>query len=379
MRKSLIISLLIGIIFIPGIRAQTSSLIVKTSVTEEVKNQFKNSGRIFLFVTSSRGREPRFNSWPNKSNKIFATNLENWDTNESFIFNSSVDLVKSIDISLNEMPNGKYRIQVLWDQDTKESRINAPGNLYSEVISVDLSENKILELPLTKIVDQTKLADHKFLKEVDFKSHMLSEWWDKEMRVKAAVLLPGGFFDNPDKKYPVRYNIAGYGGRYTRANRYVERDTTFLNWWFSDEAPQIINVFLDGEGPFGDSYQLDSENNGPFGTALTQELIPHIEKKYRGLGTPESRFVDGCSTGGWVSLALQLFYPDFFNGCFSYNPDPVDFEHCQLINIYNDKNAYYNEHGYLRPIVRDVYGEPVVSQKDFILSMAIFNFSIEVA
>ena len=186
------------------------------------------------------------------------------------------------------------------------------------------------------------------------------------MRIKAAVLLPSGFFDNPDKKYPVRYNVAGYGGRYTRANRYVKYDKQFLEWWLSDDSPQIINVYLDGEGPFGDCYQLDSENSGPYGTALTKEVIPYIEKKYRGIGTPESRFVDGCSTGGWVSLALQLFYPDFFNGCFSYSADPVDFEYFQLVDIYDDDNAFINEHGYLRPLVRDITGQPVVSLKDFV-------------
>jgi S-formylglutathione hydrolase FrmB len=84
------------------------------------------------------------------------------------------------------------------------------------------------------------------------------------------------------------------------------------------------------------------------------------------MGTPGSRFVEGCSTGGWVSLALQLFYPDFFGGCFSYSPDQVDFENCQLINIYKDKNAFYNEYGYLRPIMREVSGEPILSHKDFI-------------
>ncbi|HSH18998.1 MAG TPA: alpha/beta hydrolase-fold protein, partial [Draconibacterium sp.] len=272
--------------------------------------------------------------------------------------------VKSIDISLDNIPEGKYKIQVLWDQDTNESRINAPGNLYSEAISVDISsENKIVELNLTKVIQATQLAEHKLLKEINIKSDVLSKWWGKEMRLKAAIVLPNNFDQQADKKYPVRYNIAGYGGRYTRASRFLRN----MDWWTSDEAPEILSVYLDGEGPFGDCYQLNSENSGPYGTALIEELIPYIEKEYRGIGTPESRFVEGCSTGGWVSLALQLFYPDFFGGCFSYSPDQVDFENCQLINIYKDKNAFYNEHDYLRPIVRDVSGEPILSQKDFIL------------
>ena len=156
------------------------------------------------------------------------------------------------------------------------------------------------------------------------------------MRLKAAVFLPKSFFDEPGKKYPVRYNVAGYGGD-TPAHQECCGN---IDWWLSEEAPEIFNVFLDGYGPFGDCYQLNSENSGPYGTALTEELIPYIEKEFRGLGTPESRFVEGCSTGGWVSLALQLIYPDFFGGCFSYSPDPVDFNNFQLINIYKDENAF---------------------------------------
>jgi hypothetical protein len=362
MKKDIVALLIFSFLYNATILAQTSSLQISTSVSKEILNDFQASGRIFLFIGSSNNREPRFNTWPNKNNLIFATNLENWEAGKTFTFDGSAQLVKSVNVSLNNIPNGKYSIQILWDQDIKESRINAPGNLYSEAITVDLSENKTIELPLTKIIEPAKLAENKLLKEVDIKSEVLSKWWGKEMHLKAAVILPRNFFENTDQKYAVRYNIAGYGGRYTRASRFLRN----MDWWTSDEAPEILNVYLDGEGPFGDCYQLDSENSGPYGTALVNELIPFIEKEFRGIGTPESRFVEGCSTGGWVSLALQIFYPDFFGGCFSYSPDQVDFENCQLINIYKDENAFYNEFDYLRPIVRDVTGEPMISQKDFI-------------
>ncbi len=346
--------------------AQTGSLTVKTRIAEEIQNDFKSSGRIFLFVSSSMMSEPRRNTWPNKSNKIFATNIENWNPKSVFTFDAATELTKSVEISLGELPHGSYTVQVLWDQDREESQINASGNLYSESVRIEFHGDESLELPLKFKIEPQQLAEHPLLKEVEYRSPVLSEWWNKEMRIKAAVLLPSSFYNEPNRRYPVRYNIAGYGGRFTRANRFVQWDQSFLNWWQSDEAPQIINVFLDGEGPFGDCYQLDSENSGPYGTALIEELIPLIEIQFRGVGTPETRFLDGCSTGGWVSLALQLFYPDFFGGCFSYSPDPVDFENFQLINIYRDENAFINEHGYLRPIVRDISGEPVVSQKDFI-------------
>src|SRR5258706_118479 len=139
-----------------------------------------------------------------------------------------------------------------------------------------------------------------------------------------------------------------------------------MDWWQYDEAPQVINVFLDGEGPFGDSYQMDYDNSGPYGYSLIHEVIPYIEKTYRGTNSSTTRFVDGCSTGGWVSLGLQLYYPDAFNGVFSYSPDAIEFENYQLINIYKDENAFVNEYGYVRPVMREVSGEPMLSLKDFI-------------
>jgi Putative esterase len=102
---------------------------------------------------------------------------------------------------------------------------------------------------------------------------------------------------------------------------------------------------------------VNSDNNGPYGDAITQELIPHVEKTYRGIGAGYARVIDGASTGGWVSLALQVFYPDIFNGCWSHAPDPVDFRAYELINIYDDANAYVNGHGFERAACRDVNGE----------------------
>jgi enterochelin esterase-like enzyme len=203
------------------------------------------------------------------------------------------------------------------------------------------------------------LLSHPLLQEINLESGLLTKFWKKPMTVKAAVLLPAGYAENPDKKYPVRYNVAGYGGRYTRVNRLMKNEE-FTTWWTSGEAPEIITVFLDGSGPYGDSYQLNSDNSGPYGDVLTREIIPAIDGTYRTEGTT-GRYTDGCSTGGWVSLALQLYYPDKFAGCWSYSPDPVSFYRTQLINIYEDENAFVNSKGYERPSKRDRYGEPELS------------------
>jgi enterochelin esterase-like enzyme len=206
-----------------------------------------------------------------------------------------------------------------------------------------------------------ELIQHKLLEDFSYESPVLTAFNGKPTVLKAAVLLPSGYAKNKKSSYPVRYNIAGYGGRYTRVNRLL-KDDEFNTWWTSKEAPQVITVFLNGEGPFGDPYQLNSENSGPYGDALIEEIIPAIDAKYRTQGV-SGRFTDGCSTGGWVSLALQLIYPDDFSGCYSYSPDPVSFHRMQLIDIYEDENAFINKHGYERPSKRDRYGEPAFSIK----------------
>lgn len=101
-------------------------------------------------------------------------------------------------------------------------------------------------------------------------------------------------------------------GRYTAINGLIN-NKDFTDWWFTKTAPQIIYVFLDSQGPYGDTYQVDSENNGPCGKALTEELIPEIEKQVRYKADSKMRFLTGNLTGGWVSLALQILYPDFFD------------------------------------------------------------------
>jgi enterochelin esterase-like enzyme len=363
--KKLVFFFLIVFISLITQAQDTYELKLNISVSKELHNQFEKNGRLFVFLSENPWGQPRYRLWPSRGNHIFATNIKDWDPGNTISMNSNTDYIRTPEFDLENIPEGTYYLQILWDQDRIESRPNAPGNLYSTVEKTELTKDLSINVALSKVVASRGFIDHDFVKLVEIESKFLSDWWDKPITLKASVLLPSGYFENPSKQYPVRYNIAGYGGRYTRVSLLIKRDSVFNNWWFSGEAPQIINVFLDGEGPFGDSYQLDSENNGPYGEALTKELIPFIEKEFRGIGTPDSRFLDGCSTGGWVSLALQIFYPEFFNGAWSYSPDAIDFENFQLINIYKDENAFINEWGNERPVMRDITGDPMLTMKDF--------------
>jgi S-formylglutathione hydrolase FrmB len=367
--RALLIFLLIAGEACNGYSQQGSSPFHATiTISEELRPYFKPDGRLFIFFGKSSYAEPRTQTWPgpwNQGGQFFAVNLTGLKADEPIELNGSEGWIGTASWKLPELPEGEYRVQMLWDQDLEESGINAPGNLYSTVATVETGSTTELTLELDQRIGERRVVTHPLVREVDLISDTLSAWWGHPVHVKASILLPSGYQEGAGIAYPIRYNVAGYGGRYTRVNQ-LAGDDNFMEWWSSDEAPRVVNVFLDGEGPFGDSYQMDSENSGPYGYSLIHELIPHIESLYRGSSTAETRFVDGCSTGGWVSLALQLYYPDQFNGTFSYSPDAIDFSNYQLINIYRDENAFVNEYGLTRPIMRDVMGEPMVSWADFI-------------
>lgn len=341
------------------------SLTINLSVSENVKESFNTEGRLYVFLNQNPAVEPMQQTWPipGRKSHIFAINRTGFSPEATITLDPDAGWTKTTDWTFDNIPEGEYNIQVLWDQDISESRINAPGNLHSEKQRISVTKPTEINLTIDQVIGERELAKFDLLHLVDFKSDTLSSWWEKPVHLKASVLLPENY--DPAESYPIRYNIAGYGGRYTRVNNLVN-NAEFTEWWRSDEAPRVINVFLDGEGPFGDSYQMDSENSGPYGHALIYELIPHIESEYRGTDSPKTRFVDGCSTGGWVSLGLQLYYPDFFNGVFSYSPDAIEFENYQLINIYKDENAFVNEFGYERPVMRSTAGEPMISLREFI-------------
>src|SRR5205823_3785308 len=137
----------------------------------------------------------------------------------------------------------------------------------------------------------------KFLK---LRSELLSKFHGRPMYLRAAVVLPPDFEREPERHYPLHVVIGGYGTRFTAARNMGQRNPA--------DGPRMLTLLLDGAGPYGDPYQVNSANNGPYGDAVTRELIPHVEQTYRGVGRPHARFLSGASTGGWVSLALQIFY-----------------------------------------------------------------------
>jgi S-formylglutathione hydrolase FrmB len=261
---------------------------------------------------------------------------------------------------LRELRPGNYAVQALLHTNPDLNTPNAPGDLYSPVTTVQLDPAKdaAIRLELSQVVpEETLPPDSDLTRYLKIRSPLLSKFHGRPIHLRAGVILPREFARQPERRYPVRVHIGGYASRFTDVGPMMSPGSGFQRVWMADDTPPLILIHLDGAGPLGDPYQVDSDNHGPYGAAITRELIPYVEEKFRGIGNGRARVLDGGSTGGWVALALQIFYPDFFNGAWAFCPDSVDFRSFQLVNIYDDANAYIGRHGFERPAARDVSGD----------------------
>jgi Putative esterase len=318
------------------------------------------AGRLFVVMSRNSQREPRLTIGQTglDASPVCARDITKYGPGNTGVIDETCAAFP-ID-SLAKLPAGDYYVQALFDSNVDLKSVNAPGNLYSEAqkIHLDPSRGSTVKIELThKVPDEQLPVDSEYIKYVKIQSTLLSKFHGRPIYLRAGVILPRGFDSDSARHYPLRVHIGGYGDRFTNVQRMMREGSAFRSNWLADDTPRMVLLHLDGDGPYGDCYQVNSDNNGPYGDAITQELIPYIEQKFRCIGQPWARVLDGGSTGGWVSLALQIFYPDFFNGTWSGFPDGVDFRAFQLINIYDDDNAYVNRHGFERPSARDLTGE----------------------
>jgi len=331
------------------------------------------AGRVILVIARLERPEPRFQIGPNTA-PIFGVDAESLQpghpvTIDQNTFGHPVD-------SLLQLPAGDYYIQAMLNVYTKCQRSDgrtlwvhwdmggrflnvSPGNLYSDVqkVRLDPAVGYKVNLLLNRVIppaDQPK--DTKWIKHIQIKSELLSKFWGVPVYLGATVILPKGYDDRTDVRYPVVY-AQGYVGSPAfyfnedpnsakqqeglRASSNVQPGYEFFQEWTSERFPRFLLVtFVEPCPFFPDGYGVNSANNGPYGDAVTQELIPYVEKQFRAIGKPHARLLEGASTGGWESLSLQVKHPDFFGGAWIYNPDPIDFRRYLLVNIYEDENAF---------------------------------------
>jgi hypothetical protein len=340
-------------------------------------------GRVLLVVARSDKPEARFQVGPGlRSQPLFGVDVEALRPGQPAIVDPAT---RGWPLeSIRQIPPGDYVVQAVLNVYTTFTRADghtikahmdqwegqrwnqSPGNLVSEPqkVHVDPGSSTPVRIALTRRLPPIDPPeDTKFVKHVKFRSDILSRWWGRDVFLGAIVILPEGFDEHPNARYPVAYDH-GHFQRSARAEAF-----RFQQQGVPGALGHFLIVIMQHPTPFyDDSYAVNSANNGPYGDGLTQELIPRVEKQFRAIGEPWARTLFGGSTGGWESLAWQVFYPDLFNGTWTFCPDPVDFRYFQLVNIYQDRNAFYPNGDWktepVRPSVRGVDDQVQMSQKD---------------
>ncbi len=316
--------------------------------------------RLIVVLAKGEGGEPRYAIEPGGMNSpvVIGRDVRGLDAGSIAVLDERCTRFPFD--RLSQIPAGDYAVQALLHRNRDLNLLNAPGDLYSRTAHVRIrsEESTAIDLELTESVPEESFpVETELVKFVRLRSRLLSAFHGRPIDLRAGIILPRDHGRDPGRRYPLRVHIGGYGSRFTGVGGMMTAGSPFRAAWLANDAPRMILLHLDGAGPLGDPYQIDSANHGPYGAALTQELIPHVERLYGGRGDGKSRVLDGGSTGGWVALALQVFYPDFFNGAWSFCPDSVDFHSFQLVNIYDDENAYVNSRGFERPGARETSGE----------------------
>ncbi|PCC74132.1 hypothetical protein SAMN02745121_08485 [Nannocystis exedens] len=353
-------------------------------------------GRLLVLLAAGGEQEPRFMVGDDDHTaQVFGLDVEGWPSGQPIALAGDVAGYPLADWAA--LPAGEYRAQAVLhryetfrradghvvslppDRGEGQQWNRAPGNLISAPQHVRIEPGGATELALE--LDQVisplpPVTDTRLLRHVELESPLLTTFWGRSTKLGARVLLPEGWDTHPEARYPLMIyhshfgrELAGYRetppdpglppvdreglarecpnghgpacARLGYERMVQEAGYRFHQQWTGPDFPRVILVQLEHANPYyDDSYAVNSQNLGPYGDAITHELVPHLEQQFRGLGA-WARGLYGGSTGGWEAIAAQVLYPDEYNGAVGNCPDPLDFRAYVTIDIYADENAYY--------------------------------------
>lgn len=355
-------------------------------------------GRLFVIVSRNGKTGPRFQIDIIDGTPFWGTDVSGMRPGQSVTVGTGAGVYGYPLRSMADLPPGRYDVQAFLNVYTTFHRSDgsvvqlhmpcgdggffwdSPGNLYSSVQRMTLGPNAgTIDLRLTHRIapsdpvppggtcQQGNPVDSPHVKHVKIKSTLLTRFWGRPMYLGANILLPEGYDPASDTRYPVIYQQT----HFPVDNPFGFREdlgNAFSRWWVSFSAPRVIVVDIRHENPyFDDSYAVNSANLGPYGDAITKELIPYVQAHFKTIDSRWARGLTGDSTGGWEALAQQIFYPHLYSGTWSICPDPVSFQFHQAVNIYRDRNAYWQVHDWVkvpRPSAREVSGDTIWTMEE---------------
>jgi enterochelin esterase-like enzyme len=372
---------------------------IEVSFSREVRATAAD-GRVIVIISKSMQGEPRFQAaWGLQTQQLFGLTVDGLRPGDVATLDASATGYPLR--SLKDLPPGAYNVQAVlhlyetfhradghtvklpMDDGEGQHWNTSPGNLLSKPMTVNVAADSVVKIEMTEMIPPIELPkDTKYVRHLRMESKLLSKFWGRPMHLGAIVLVPEGFDEHPQQHYPVAFLQGHFPAAFPRfresppepglkgpAKARADAAYRFYQEWASGRLPKMLIVETQHPTPYyDDSYGVNTANSGPYGDALTQELYPALEKKFRAIGEPWARVVFGGSTGGWMTLAQQIFYPEYFGGAWGFCPDPVDFHAFQLINVYKDRNAFFDEGPWLnipRPLGRLPDGHTLMTMEDF--------------
>ncbi|MGA8937528.1 MAG: hypothetical protein WB439_00025 [Acidobacteriaceae bacterium] len=368
-------------------------------------------GRLMVLLSTDAGSEPRMQIDDTmKSAQVFGVTVDGMKPGQVVVMGDGAGVAGYPRAGLKDVPPGDYYVQAVLnvyetfhrgdgsvvklsaDRGEGKQWSLAPGNLYSKPVRVHVGPGTRLTISMDLVMPAIKPeVDTKYIRHIRIQSALLTKFWGTPMYLSAVVMVPWGFDEHPAAHFPLmvaedhfvadfddfrttppdpnlkpdyseRFHLAGY-------NR-IQQEEAYKNYleWIKPGTPRMLIVKLQHANPYyDDSYAVNSANLGPYGDAIETELIPAIEKKFRGIGAGWARFLYGGSTGGWESLAVQMFYPEDYNGAFVACPDPVDFHAFETADLYDQDNLFYLQGVNKRveqPAMRNYLGQTLISMRD---------------
>ncbi len=264
------------------------------------------------------------------------------------------------------LPSGIYEAQAVLDVDHNYNyKGRDPDDWVSPVVMLagwkpGVGTEPVLSLDRRVIEDPQRAAAFAKLKQAatadvaqydEMESPLLTRFWGRPARIRAWVILPPTYATHANETYPTVYWTHGFGGDIDGA---LVSGLRIYERMKAGKMPPMIWVMLNESIAQGTHEFADSVNDGPWGTALTTEFIPHLEQKFRMDAKPTGRLLNGHSSGGWATLQLQINYPKVFGGTWSTSPDPSDFHDFTNVDLYAaNANLYRTSDGSPVPIMRD--------------------------
>lgn len=309
----------------------------------QIKVTFKDSlypenisGKLILLLDDDTSQILINGVNPVRPHPVFTYDIKNWNPDDTLIIHSFKD---SWHKQFSEL-DGLYGARLFFDYDTVyRDAFRSKGNA--------CSEKQVLHLTKDGWSDISFHVEHTFkgwvfhpakgIEEVQYRSVSLSKFHGRDRTIQAAVVLPESYSADTTRKYPVVFVFPGFGSNHAAI---TYGDGQIRRYGMNRVGEDKIFVFCNGELENGYFHFVDSENNGPWGTAFTEEFLPFIENKYRCFKIAEKRFLMGQSSGAWTAAFMLIKNPDLFSAAFVASPDPLDFR-AMGFNIYAEKANFY--------------------------------------